>query len=415
MTSALLAQKYSDIRSFSEALCSPLNNEDYVIQTMPDVSPTKWHLAHTTWFFETFILKPNNPNFKEHHPQYNYIFNSYYNAIGSRHARNERGHLSRPTVEEIYGYRKAIDEQMLVFLEQQKEDKKEILSLIELGLHHEQQHQELLLTDIKHVFSMNPLFPTYQKIKPSTKQDLDELAYKVYEGGLMWFGHEGEGFGYDNEFPYHQQYVNPFRFASRLITNGEYLNFIQDRGYERPELWLSDGWDLVQTEGWKAPQYWEQQEGVWKQFSLNGNNPLNLKEPTSHVSFYEAEAYARWAGKRLPTEEEWERVSKDSVIEGNFVESKQFSPVPLKGQQREIKQLFGDVWEWTSSPYVGYPGFKPSIGAVGEYNGKFMSNQMVLRGGSCATSQNHIRATYRNFFYPHQRWQFMGIRLAETV
>ncbi len=414
-----LLREYKKIRQLSEQFCKPLATEDYVIQSMPDVSPTKWHLAHTSWFFEAFVLAKVNPEYKSLHPQYNYLFNSYYVQVGERHARPQRGLLSRPTVAEVYSYRHYVDEHMTGFLERAEEAQMEkAASVIEIGLHHEQQHQELMVTDIKHVFSVNPLRPAYNKKNPAKNSNtMTEMNWIPFPEGIYFIGHDGDGFAYDNECPSHKEFVNPFRIASRLVTNGEYLEFMEDGGYERPELWLSDGWYTVEANGWKAPLYWEKIDGRWWNFTLSGMREVNPNEPVCHVSYYEADAFARWAGKRLPTESEWEIAASNVPIEGNFADDETYHPVALEKEsvRNGLSQVFGDVWEWTQSPYIPYPGFKTLPGALGEYNGKFMSNQMVLRGGSCATSRSHIRKTYRNFFPPSARWQFMGIRLAQDA
>jgi ergothioneine biosynthesis protein EgtB len=414
-----LVSRYKIVRELSETLCKPLVTEDYIIQSMPDVSPTKWHLAHTSWFFETFILSQINPLYKSPHPQYKYLFNSYYVQVGKRHARPERGLLSRPTVEEVYRYRHYVDQNMVEFLEGADEAQtEEIMPLLDVGLNHEQQHQELMLTDIKHVFSVNPLRPAYLNSKYVVPElrSVPEMKWVSFPEGVYSIGHEGEGFAFDNESPHHKVYLQAFELTSRLVTNGEYLAFMEDGGYKRPELWLSDGWYTVEMNGWEAPLYWERLGGRWWNFTLSGMHEVNLNEPVSHVSYYEAEAFARWAGARLPFESEWEVAASKVPMEGNFVDSGNCHPVALREMPNvNLKQMFGDVWEWTQSPYIPYPGYKTLPGALGEYNGKFMSNQMVLRGGSCATSRSHIRKTYRNFFPPSARWQFMGIRLAKDV
>jgi ergothioneine biosynthesis protein EgtB len=416
-----LVSCYQQVRQLSEQLCRPLATEDYVVQTMPDVSPPKWHLAHTSWFFETFLLRPHVPGYEVFHPKYGYLFNSYYEAVGQRHPRPQRGLLSRPTVEEIYRYRAYVDDAMRSLLRDLPTLEPQVKDLLELGLHHEQQHQELLLTDIKHILALNPLRPAYQEKpgaiaqsapQPRGSGDLSSSKeqWLDYPGGLYTLGYDGQGFAFDNESPKHQVYLNDFWLAARLVTNGEYLEFINAGGYHNPEYWLSDGWHTIQTQGWQAPLYWEQIDGQWWLMTLNGMQPVRDDEPVCHVSFYEADAYARWAGKRLPTEAEWEIATQNVPIRGNFVESGLLHPAPTTGATRP-DQLFGDVWEWTQSAYHPYPGYKPAAGAVGEYNGKFMCSQMVLRGGSCATSKSHIRSTYRNFFPPAARWQFTGIRL----
>ena len=409
-----LGERYHRVRQLSEQICQPLATEDYVIQSMPDVSPPKWHLAHTTWFFETFLLVPFLTDYAVFSAEFGYLFNSYYETVGQRHPRSQRGLLSRPTVEQVYQYRAFIDEAMQRLLAQALEPA--VSSLVILGLHHEQQHQELLLTDIKHILAVNPLRPAYQANLPvmdvgtaSQEQWLD------YPGGLYAIGCDAdlsdEKFAFDNESPRHPVYLQDYWLASRLVTNGEYLEFMQAGGYQTPDYWLSAGWAIVQAEQWRSPLYWEQKSGDWWVMTLGGMRSLNLHEPVCHVSYYEADAYARWAGKRLPTEAEWEVAAVQVAVQGNFVDRGRFHPAPATGETRP-DQLFGEVWEWTQSAYLPYPGFETASGAVGEYNGKFMCNQMVLRGGSCATSQSHIRPTYRNFFPPETRWQFSGIRLA---
>ncbi|HZR42409.1 MAG TPA: ergothioneine biosynthesis protein EgtB [Ktedonobacteraceae bacterium] len=412
-----VAEQYQQVRSFTERLCEPLATEDYVIQSMPDVSPTKWHLAHVTWFWETFLLSEAVPGYKSLHPQYAYLFNSYYNSLGARHSRPNRGLLSRPTVEDVYHYRRYVDQQVLALLE--KIDEKQLadfMPIITLGMNHEQQHQELILTDIKHVLSCNPLHPTYVTRASTGEAHVPTLEWITYPEDIRWIGHEGESFFFDNEEPRHRQFLHSFQLASRLITNGEYMEFIEDGGYRNPLLWLSDGWNTVQQEAWYAPLYWEKQDGHWWMMTLSGWREVDTAEPACHVSYYEADAYARWADARLPTEAEWETAANDVPVEGNFVEQGLYHPAALSSPTGgKLAQMYGDVWEWTQSPYTPYPGYKPAAGAVGEYNGKFMCNQLVLRGGSCATSLSHIRSTYRNFFPPHARWQFMGIRLAKEV
>lgn len=407
---ASLSQQYQQIRQLSVWICQPLATEDYVMQTMPDVSPPKWHLAHTTWFFETFLLIPNLANYKVFHPQFGYLFNSYYESVGQRHPRPERGLLSRPTVEVVYAYRAYVDEAMQAFLE--TEIDAPVAALVQLGLHHEQQHQELLLTDIKHILATNPLRPTYRSDLPTpTAPAAIQERWLDYPGGLYSIGHAAETFAFDNESPQHSVYLQDYWLAAQLVTNGEYLEFIQAGGYQEPSYWLAEGWATLQANQWQAPLYWEQIDEDWWVMTLAGMRPLNIDEPVCHVSFYEADAYARWANKRLPTEAEWEVAAAGIPIQGNLVESGYLHPMPTSNRTRP-DQLFGDVWEWTQSAYLPYPGFQPASGAVGEYNGKFMCNQMILRGGSCATPPNHIRASYRNFFPPATRWQFSGIRLA---
>ena len=411
-------EQYQKVRSFTEQLCEPLVTEDYVIQSMPDVSPTKWHLAHVTWFWETFLLLPALPDYQSLHPQYAYLFNSYYNTLGQRHCRPKRGLISRPTVKETYTYRHYVDEHVLDLLEKLDEGRLTALApIILLGLHHEQQHQELIVTDMKHVLSCNPLYPAYVERAPSGTSSVPPLEWVSFPEGVYWIGHEGEGFAFDNEGPRHRHFVQSFQLASRLVTNGEYLAFMEDGGYDNPLLWLSEGWATVQQEEWKAPLYWEKRDGHWWMMTLSGLREVDLTEPVCHVSYFEADAYARWADARLPTEAEWEVAAHDVSVEGNFVERGLFHPASLKSSTTggKLAQMYGDVWEWTQSSYAPYPGFKPAAGAVGEYNGKFMCNQYVLRGGSCATSLSHIRTTYRNFFPANAQWQFMGIRLAREV
>ncbi|MCP4364865.1 MAG: ergothioneine biosynthesis protein EgtB [Planctomycetes bacterium] len=410
-----ILQRYLHTRSTTLDLCSSLQTEDFVVQSMPNVSPTKWHLAHTTWFFETFILKKYLSNYSPYHPLYHYLFNSYYMTLGKPFNRPDRGLLSRPAVKEILDYRRHTNELMEKLLTQCPENEAhDIFYLTEIGIHHEQQHQELLLTDIKHVLSCNPLNPEYSTGQAPAPDTIPEMRWFSYEGGLSWIGFEGEGFAYDNESPRHQVYINPFELASRLVTNREFQRFIADDGYRRPELWLSDGWNEIRRQGWEAPLYWRKESGTWKVFTLTGLRELCPDEPVCHVSFYEADAYARWAQARLPTEQEWERAARDIEIKGNFMETGVYHPraAEAEGDGAGPVQVFGDLWEWTASPYVPYPGYKPVDGALGEYNGKFMANQFVIRGGSCATALSHIRPTYRNFFYPPSRWQFTGVRLA---
>ena len=420
-----LLQNYLNVRKESENICAPLEIEDYGIQTMPDVSPPKWHLAHTSWFFETFLLKPYQNNYREYHPQFAQLFNSYYNSVGSYHPRPQRGLLSRPTVEEIYKYRNYVNEQMerLIF-EADEESWDEILNRTILGLNHEQQHQELMLTDIKHIFAINPLRPRYRN-PPDSISQATEQQWLSYSGGLVSIGHNNStfsyDFGYDNEGPRHKTYINDFLLSSRLVTNGEILSFIEDGGYDDARLWLSDAWKVVCENNWTSPLYWEKKESDWWNMTLGGMQKLDPNAPVCHVSFYEADAYARWSGTRLPTEAEWETAASTEPVEGNLRETGNLQPVSSQqnsGSDR-LEQIYGDVWEWTQSPYCAYPGYRQENSSFsdfsGEYNGKFMSNQMVLRGGSCLTPENHIRATYRNFFYPGDRWQMSGFRLVKDA
>lgn len=446
--------RFRKIRQDSEYLCLPLCVEDYVIQTADEASPAKWHLAHVSWFFETFILSEYLPGYDCYDKRYRMLFNSYYEQVGEFHPRTARGFLSRPTVEEIYRYRAHVDQHMLELLDDPRDRPwHEILERLEIGLHHEQQHQELLLTDIKRNFSTNPLRPAYRVDLPTAPSGpRPALEWLDYEGGLVETGHPGLGFCFDNELPRHRVFLTPFRFASRLVTNGEYLAFMEAGGYRNPALWLSDGWARVRTEGWRSPLYWERIGGEWWHYTLAGLQRLAPDEPVCHVSHFEADAYASWVGQRLPTEDEWEHVAcaelarcaSDGVPDdripdndsqgdinaddpvscgdecitpamvapnGNLRDSGHLQPVVAPNDPGPT-QLFGDVWEHTRSAYLPYPGFLPATGALGEYNGKFMSGQMVLRGGSCVTPADHIRPSYRNFFYPHERWQFQGIRLA---
>jgi ergothioneine biosynthesis protein EgtB len=408
-----LALRYREVRSRTEELCKPLEIEDYQVQSMPDASPAKWHLAHSTWFFETFVLQAWDPNYRPFNPAFSYLFNSYYNAVGKRWDRSSRGVLSRPTVREVYAYRHAIDERLLALLHDHGLSR-ELESVLVLGLNHEQQHQELLLTDIKHAFTCNPLRPAYCQVpRVDRRRPHRSLSWSSYPAGVRWIGYSGREFAFDNEMPRHRVFVEAFAIADRLVTAGEYLEFMADRGYERPELWLSDGWNARSAHGWQAPLYWEWHDGHWRQMTLHGMRDVEPDEPVCHVSYYESDAFARWAGARLPTEADWQTAAKDSEVKGNFVESGCLHPVPAA--EESDKQFFGDTWEWTSSPYVAYPGYRPAAGALGEYNGKFMCNQLVLQGGSCVTPLSHIRRSYRNFFPPETRWQFSGLRLAKDA
>ncbi|MBX3277656.1 MAG: ergothioneine biosynthesis protein EgtB [Acidobacteria bacterium] len=406
---------YRTIRQATEALGKPLTEEDCVVQSMPNCSPAKWHLAHTSWFFETFVLKRELADYQLFHPDFRVLFNSYYQAVGEQYPRPQRGLLTRPSLQQILAYRRHVDEAMERLFAQPERLTPAVWSVIELGCHHEQQHQELLLTDIKHLFSCNPLSPIYRDEAAPKQEHAAALLWRNYEEGLHWIGAENEGFSFDNERPRHRVFLESHALASRLVTCREYLEFMQDGGYARPEMWLSDGWDAVQRQRWQAPLYWEQDsDRAWMIFTLTGRRAIHLDEPVSHISYYEADAYARWAGARLPTEMEWERAAAAVPVAGNFVESHRLHPMPAAESSLVPQQLFGDLWEWTQSPYAAYPGFHPQSGALGEYNGKFMCNQMVLRGGSCATPRSHVRASYRNFFAPETRWQFSGIRLARA-
>ncbi|APV51695.1 hypothetical protein BWI17_19590 [Betaproteobacteria bacterium GR16-43] len=410
-----LAARFDAIRGTTRALAAPLSAEDCAIQSMPDASPTKWHLAHTTWFFETFILAPNATGYRAFDPSFKVLFNSYYNGVGDKHPRPERGLLSRPALAEVLAYREHVNHAMQDLLATGLEAP--LAALVDLGLHHEQQHQELILTDLKHMLSRNPLRPAYQKQWPLTAVEPRKASWIGVEGGVREIGHAGDGFTFDNETPRHRVFLEDFEIASNPVTHGDFIAFIEDGGYRRPELWLSMGWDAVNARGWEAPMYWEKRDGQWHTFTLRGLAPVEPNTPVCHISFLEAEAYARWAGARLPTEAEWEIASALAPMEGNFLESGAYHPLALREAVAHgvPAQMFGDVWEWTRSDYGPYPGFQPAEGAVGEYNGKFMCGQYVLRGGSCATPASHIRASYRNFFPPDARWQFSGVRLARDA
>jgi ergothioneine biosynthesis protein EgtB len=411
-----LVERYRSVRGLTRALAAPLSPEDCVVQSMTDASPVKWHLAHTTWFFETFVLARHDPRRTPFHPAFRVLFNSYYNGVGERHPRPERGLLTRPSLAEVLSYRESVDAEVLRLLEEGRLDP-ELRALVELGTHHEQQHQELILTDVKHLLSCNPTRPAYQRNWPLTAVHGRTTHWIRFGEGVRQVGHDGEGFAFDNEFPRHAVWLDDFEIASHPVTNGEFLRFIEDDGYRRPELWLSAGWDAVSNRGWRAPLYWEHGPEGWFTFTLHGMAPIEPNTPACHLSFYEAEAFARWAGARLPTEAEWEVAVAGVPREGNFLESGALHPLALQGEASTgtIAQAFGDVWEWTRSDYAPYPGFRAAPGAVGEYNGKFMSNQYVLRGGSCATPASHIRSTYRNFFPADARWQFSGVRLARDA
>ena len=415
-----LKEKFEEVRSTTLELTKPFSAEDQMLQSMPDASPAKWHLAHTTWFFETFVLSDHVRGYKPFEPRYKQLFNSYYKQLGLHPYRGSRGLMSRPSLNEVHAYRAWVDNAMERHFDQLTEGG--AASLIELGVHHEQQHQELILTDIKHALWSMPLRPegAGRDLSPPNpaRGSLPGLGSQAssrwigMDGGIHQIGHSGEGFGFDNEGPCHEVLVESFLIASRPVTSGEYLDFLRDDGYRRPELWLSDGWDTVCAQGWNSPLYWELYDGTWLEFTFDGLRELDPAAPVCHISYFEADAFARWSGARLPREEEWEIAARAAGLEhsGAFLEHRTFHPLPAPS---ENPQWFGNVWEWTASPYVAYPGFTPAAGPVGEYNGKFMCNQLVLRGGSCATPRSHVRATYRNFFPPPARWQFMGIRLAK--
>ena len=410
---ATLASQYAAVRQQTELLTAPLSAEDQMVQSCADASPAKWHQAHTTWFFETFILSAHLPGYRNFDQRFRDLFNSYYNAIGQQPDKALRNTFSRPGLDDVHKYRTHVDEHMRKLIQPRMAEA--VRKLVVLGLNHEQQHQELLVTDIKHAFWSNPLRPAYQPASATSPSAAPQQKPQLYPEGLNEIGAQGDGFHFDNEAPRHKVFVRPFRLASRPATCGDYLAFMDDRGYSRPELWLSDGWKAVQTHRWSAPLYWEKINGQWFQFTCSGPRKVEEAEPVCHVSYYEADAFARWAGARLPSEFEWEVAAARLPIEGNLLEQGKFHPqaAPSASDNAQPAQMFGDVWEWTASAYLAYPGFKPAEGALGEYNGKFMSGQMVLRGGSCVTPASHIRATYRNFFPPETRWQFSGIRLAD--
>ena len=408
----VLAARYSHIRGVSLEICAGLQTEDFVVQSMPDASPTKWHLAHTSWFFEQFLLKPQLPGYRAFHPDFEYLFNSYYQSVGRMHERPQRGLLTRPTVEEVLRYRAHVDEHMQKLFRARPEDER-LLSIATLGVNHEQQHQELMLTDIKHLFSRNPLLPAYRAGADESNDAAAPMHFIPFDGGIREIGSSGKHFCFDNELPRHRTLVEPYALADRLVTNGEYLEFMHAGGYRTAPLWLSEGWRTVQERGWQAPLYWERRDDAWWTQTLGGPLPLDPHAPVAHVSYFEADAYARWHDVRLPTEHEWEHAAAAELVRGNFQDTGVFHPLPI--ELTGGNQMFGDVWEWTQSAYAPYPGYRTAPGAVGEYNGKFMVNQMVLRGGSCVTPQSHIRASYRNFFPPDARWQFSGIRLASDA
>jgi ergothioneine biosynthesis protein EgtB len=418
-----IAGRFCNVRRQSLELCLPLTAEDMMVQSCPEASPAKWHLAHTSWFYETFILREFLPGYREFHPDFLWLLNSYYNAISDHPEKKLRASFSRPGLEAILEYRKHVDSAMERLIESGMPEEAE--QRLILGLHHEQQHLELLATDIKHAFWTNPLHPAYLDVPLAAAGQGTEMEWIDYPGGLVEIGHSGSGFAFDNESPRHKQYLEPFQLGSRPVTCAEFLDFINCGGYERPELWLSEGWDTIQAQGWRAPLYWHRgQDGEWSVFTMRGRMTLNdlATTPVCHVSYFEADAFANWAAKRLPTEEEWEVAAAKLPVEGNFFESARFHPAECEisvhnGKEQkpnplQPNQMYGDVWEWTRSSYSGYPGYKALPGALGEYNGKFMCNQMVLRGGSIVTPASHIRATYRNFFPATTRWQFSGIRLA---
>jgi ergothioneine biosynthesis protein EgtB len=409
-----LERRYLEVRAASVALAAPLSDADATVQSMPDASPAKWHLAHTTWFFESMVLTAESSNYKTFDERFNFLFNSYYETVGARHPRPLRGLLTRPTLAEVLAYREYVDAALAQLL--QRSPPQELLNVIELGCHHEQQHQELLLTDILHLFAQNPLHPAYRESVPLPVELIDKSqTYRSFPGGLLDIGHHGEGFAFDCEGPRHTVQIEPYRLSDRLVTNREWAEFIADGGYRNPLLWLSDGWATARSEAWSAPLYWEARDGEFWSMTLRGVQPVDPDAPVTHVSYFEADAFATWAGRRLPTEAEWEAAALELPIAGNFANSGRLRPRPAPAPAGELRQMFGDVWEWTRSAFMPYPRFRPMAGALGEYNGKFMSGQLVLRGGSCVTPEDHVRATYRNFFAPHARWQFSGLRLAEDA
>ena len=411
-----LAAKYQQVRDFSVHCCQPLTVEDFGLQAIVETSPPKWHLAHTTWFFETFVLKVFCKNYRCFDSHFEVLFNSYYNGIGLQHPRAQRGLLSRPSLDTVHHYRQTIDNEIRQLLNQvDHAHYQDICARIVLGMHHERQHQELFFTDLKYCWYQNPILPVYCETALSAGRE-QRLGWQHYSGGICDIGHKEQDFCFDNELPHHQIVLTPFALTDRLSTNGDFLQFIQEGGYQNPEWWLADGWHEVLQQQWRAPLYWQQRDGQWFEYTLHGLQPLDLNRPVVHVSAYEADAFARWCGARLPTEQELELALVDAAAThggcvGQFVDSGEYHPGNCDGQS----QLFGSAWQWTSSAYGPYPGFQPAAGALGEYNGKFMCNQWVLRGGSCVTSRDHIRSSYRNFFYPRDRWQFSGIRLAKTL
>lgn len=413
-----LASRLFDTRTVSLELARPLSAEDMTVQPMDDASPTKWHLAHVTWFFETFVLAKFVKDYRPFDDAFNFCFNSYYEAAGPRQPRGHRGLLTRPSTDRVLAYRAHVDEALAEFLAAPDSPNHEWARIVEIGINHEQQHQELLLTDILALFAASPLRPAYRTpMARHSTAAIEPVRWIEYSGGLYEAGHSEPDFCWDNELPRHETYIQPFRLADRLVTNGEWLDFMSDGGYRTPTLWLADGWAHVNREQWRAPLYWEEHSSGWHQMSLEGLTPVVASAPVCHVSYFEADAFARWAGKRLPTEFEWEVAAADVPVTGNTLATRALRPVPASQSidAIQLRQMFGDVWEWTQSAYLPYPNYRPPAGAIGEYNGKFMVSQHVLRGASCVTPDGHSRATYRNFFYPHQRWQFAGLRLASEA
>ncbi|OSZ73432.1 ergothioneine biosynthesis protein EgtB [Hydrogenophaga sp. IBVHS1] len=411
-----LATHYAEVRARSRALAAPLSAEDCQAQSMPDASPVKWHLAHVTWFFETFVLEVFEPEFKPFNPAFRVLFNSYYQGVGEQFSRPQRGLITRPDLAEVWRWRDEVDERITRLIHSGAAEP--ALRLIALGLQHEQQHQELLLTDVKHLLSINPLRPAYHRPWPLTPVSRVNSAWVDMEGGLVELGHEGSGFAFDNETPRHRQWLEPYALMNRPVTHGEWLAFVQDGGYQEPRWWLAAGWDWVRSQGIRAPMYWTlptEANALPTVFTLHGEMPLDPHTPVTHISYFEADAFARWSGARLPTEAEWEAAAAPLPVQGNLQDGNALHPMPARQAGSGLVQMYGDVWEWTSSSYGAYPGYQPAEGAVGEYNGKFMVNQYVLRGGSCATPASHIRASYRNFFPTDARWQFSGLRLARSL
>ena len=411
-----LASRFAQVRAATLLLTTPLSAEDQTVQSMPDCSPVKWHQAHTAWFFETFLLVPNDPDYQPFDPLFGYLFNSYYETVGPRRPRPERGLVTRPSLSEVRAYRRHVDAAMAELLAGPLGRDPAIAALVELGLAHEQQHQELILMDVLHLFAQMPGHPAYRPVPTIESPDPGPMGFVAFAGGLVEIGHDGSGFAFDNETPRHLARLGPYRLADRLVTNGEWLGFMADGGYARAEFWLSDGWATARQEAWAHPLYWvEDEAGGWNEMSLGGLRPLDRNGPVGHISYYEADAYARWAGKRLPTEMEWEQAAAGLDESTGGLDLGHLSPLSATPDEAGLRQMFGGLWQWTASAYAPYPGFRTDAGAVGEYNGKFMINQMVLRGGCCATPRGHVRASYRNFFYPHQRWMFSGLRLAEDA
>ena len=421
-----LIERHAAVRAATEALAAPLSAAECQVQSMPDASPVKWHLAHVTWFFETFVLEPFEPGFKPHHPAFRVLFNSYYNGVGDQHPRPQRGLVTRPDLPAVMAYRADVDHRVQALLRAGVAP--EVAALVELGLQHEQQHQELIVTDVQHLLSCNPLDPAYRQRPPQPAPAAAALQWCRFEGGAVDIGHDGPDFAFDNERPRHRVWLRPYELADRLLTQGEWAAFIADGGYDDARWWLSSGWDWLRAQRVRAPMYWRPDgPGGWSRFTLSGRQPLADGAPVAHVSLYEADAYARWhaaqhpgqAPTRLPTEAEWEHAAlqrvHSSLAAGSFADAAEFEPRPAGAEPGALRQMMGELWQWTSSAYAAYPGFQAWDGAVGEYNAKFMVNQYVLRGGSCASPRSHLRASYRNFFPADMRWQFCGLRLARDA